>query len=212
MIMRCLYCDKKYQKIRMINLFEDDPLCAECRKKLKGKIRRTRLEGINVYYLYEYADLFKNALLQYKEVHDEALKEIFIYPYGDIARILLKKYKVLYVPSSKKKYQERNFVPMEKILERYGAMKYADVLMREELVQANRSLAERKKMIDNYYIPKKIDKRDHILVVDDVLTSGSSLKGVIKAIDNRTKHILIFVLAIVRYDPKSLNTNKKMLE
>ena len=125
--MRCLYCDKKYQKIRMINLFEDDPLCAECRKKLKGKIRRTRIEGINVYYLYEYADLFKSALLQYKEVHDEALKEIFIYPYGDIARILLKKYKVLYVPSSKKKYQERNFVPMEKILERYGAMKYADV-------------------------------------------------------------------------------------
>lgn len=198
MNMRCLYCDKEIEKLSLLNLLEDDLLCLECRKALKGRLRRFKYENIYVYYLYEYDDMFKSILLQYKEVMDEALKEVFIYPYGSLFKILFKRYEALYVPSSKLKMEKRNFLAMEEIMKLYGAKKYADVLMRQELIQAGKSLKERRKMRDNYYLKRDVKADDYIMIIDDVFTSGSSISGMIEATKGETKHLIVFVLAVVK--------------
>lgn len=197
MKMRCLYCDEKIDKIFLSSLWRDDLLCVKCRKKLKPKLRIKRFNGLKVYYLYDYDDFFKSVLMQYKEVCDEALKEIFIYRYDYLFKCLFKKYEILYVPSSKEKNIERGFLPMAEIMKQYKAKKYAEVYMKEELVQAHKPLYERQKMKNNYYLIKEVKESDYIMVVDDVFTTGSSITGVLNALGNKSKHIIVFVLAMV---------------
>lgn len=86
---------------------------------------------------------------------------------------------------------------MAEIMKQYKAKKYAEVYMKEELVQAHKPLHERQKMKNNYYLIKEVKENDYIMVVDDVFTTGSSITGAFNALGNKSKHIIVFVLAMV---------------
>ena len=52
--------------------------------------------------------------------------------------------------------------------------------MKENLIQEGKNLKERRKMLDNYeYVGPDIDK---VLIVDDLVTTGSSILGVYKTV------------------------------
>lgn len=198
MMMRCIYCDQKLNKLSLLSFIKEDKLCVNCRKKLKSKLRKCKLKGLNIYYLYDYSEDFSSFLLQYKEAHDEALKDSFLYPYDDLFKLLLNKYQIVYVPSSDIKTSERGFLPMEEIFKPYVKKENCKVYLKKQLTQSNKSLRDRRLMEDNYYIKEKVSKNDYILIVDDVLTSGSSILGVYKLFKDQTRHIIVFVLAVSR--------------
>ena len=194
---RCLYCDQAIEEYLIVQLLQEDDLCVNCRNKLKARLRFVDKNGMRIWYLYSYDEFFARLLLQYKEGHDEALKDVFLYPYGCIFSFLFKKYQIIYVPSSKQKTLSRGFLPMRLIMDKYKPKEYCEVKMHQELIQENKSLDERKKMIDNYELEKVIKKDSHIMLVDDVCTGGSSLLGVYKHLKKYTKHIIVFSLALV---------------
>ena len=104
-------------------------------------------------------------------------------------------YKILYVPSSKEKLRQRGFNHLEQIFSSLKLEEVKGLKMKAELCQQSKDLKSRSAMIDNYiYEGKRVDK---LLVVDDVCTSGSSLKGVFKAIKPYTGEIRAVVLARV---------------
>lgn len=192
--LRCLYCDKKINKYTLYTLFlEEDYLCIECRKKLNLNLHSFYLDDLKVTSLYNYDSLFKTLLLQYKECYDEALAPIFLYKVDMLIRLKYLGYKVLYVPSSINKLNKRGFDHLKLIFDSLEFKEVKGLKKKEELYQANKNITQREKMIDNFYYEG--DKLNKVLIVDDVCTTGSSLKGVYKAIKEHCNTCKALVLA-----------------
>lgn len=194
--MKCLYCDREIVTESFYSLlFERDMLCSHCRRELGLRQRHFVLDGVKCEYFYSYNSLFKQLLLQYKECYDEALKDVFLYGIKEKLMIKYYGYKILYVPSSKEKLEQRGFNHLEQIFSVLNLEEVRGLKMKKELCQQNKDLASRSLMIDNYVYEGK--ESDKLLIVDDVCTSGSTLKGVFKAVKPYAKEIRALVLARV---------------
>lgn len=179
--MKCLYCDKEISEYTLYDmLIEQDLLCKNCRDKMKYNHTKFHLDELEVESFYEYDSLFRDLLLQYKECYDEALKDIFLYKIEDYIRLKYMGYVIVYVPSSKRKIDERGFNHLKMIFNRLKMKEEKGVKLIKEMNQSGKSFDDRQFMANNYiYEGKRLNK---VLIVDDVCTTGSSLRGVYKAI------------------------------
>ncbi len=174
--MKCLYCDKEIDSYSFRSMFiKNDPLCLKCRSALKVKRKKVQIEGISFETFFDYDGIFKSLLLQFKECYDEALAEVFLYELSDYIFMRYQGYRIAFIPSSEKKRQQRGFDHLEKIFKEVKLKKVHCFEMKEEITQEGKNLFERRKMITNYrYTGKPVKK---LLIVDDVVTTGSSLIG-----------------------------------
>lgn len=192
--MRCIYCDGLINKVNISDLLiKEDILCINCRKQLNYQRRYIKIGDIKIETFYEYDSLFRSILLQYKECYDEALKDVFLHRLNEYIFFRYYGYEIIPIPSSRKKIQERGFDHLRLIYENVGLKINDGLIMKEDLIQQGKGMMERKRMIDNYiYTGKPIKKA---LIVDDVITTGSSVVGAYNAIKSHAMHIKIIVLA-----------------
>lgn len=192
--MRCIYCDGLINKVNISDLLiKEDILCINCRKQLNYQRRYIKIGDIKIETFYEYDSLFRSILLQYKECYDEALKDVFLHRLNEYIFFRYYGYEIIPIPSSRKKIQERGFDHLRLIYENVGLKINDGLIMKEDLIQQGKGMMERKRMIDNYiYTGKPIKKA---LIVDDVITTGSSVVGAYNAIKSHARHIKIIVLA-----------------
>lgn len=194
--MRCLFCDKEYHKESLNSLLiKRDKLCPACRKELKVKHRIVNLNEIKVETFFDYEGIFKSLLLQYKECYDEALSEVFLYSIEDYIRLKYYNYHIVYIPSSKAKLDKRGFHHLKLIFESLGLKEAQGLRQIKDISQENKTLKQREDMLNNYIYEGNYYEK--ILIVDDVLTTGSSIYGAYKAIRKKSKKVKCLVLAIV---------------
>lgn len=193
--MKCLYCGNEINKISVESiLLEEDVLCVNCRKMLRINKKDVKINGLEIHTLYNYDEgLFKDFLIQYKECFDEALAPVFLYLLKDYIRFKYWGYKVLFVPSSMEKVNQRGFIHLNKIFEGVKMPIIEGLSMKEELAQEGKSYVQRRKMVENYIYNGKAIKK--VLIVDDVLATGSSVLGVYNAIKPYSKKVKILTLA-----------------
>ena len=151
------------------------------------------LGDLKVESFYDYDGIFKSLLLQYKECCDEALKNVFLYGLKDYIRIRYAGYRILFVPSSARKRQMRGFDHLELMFEDVRLPRVGGLRMKEDLVQEGKGAEERSRMRQNYFYEG--DPPGRVLIVDDVITTGSSMRGVYEAIRGRTRHVRALSLA-----------------
>lgn len=190
--MKCIYCDEDY--FGGSDLFHSymtrDPLCKRCRDKLILDPVIIKVEEMEVrsYYLYE--ENLRDLLIQYKECYDEALKDVFFYPFK--YDILFRYYDrvIITVPSSRTKLKERGFDHMRSMVD-HIALKKLDALEKiEDISQTHKSESQRKEMLGNIKVKDGVFLPHKILLVDDVLTSGSSLLGAYRVLCDRDVKVL----------------------
>ena len=192
--MKCLYCDQEIKEYSIYSLLiEEDKLCYKCRKAMKYNHQKFHLDELEVESFYEYDSLFKDILLQYKECYDEALSEVFLHQIFTYVKLKYIGYQILHVPSSKTKLEERGFNHLKKIYESLELKEVNGLKMKKDISQINKSFDERTKMINNYEYDGKYQNK--VLIVDDVCTTGSSLKGVYLAMKNNCRQCKAIVLA-----------------
>lgn len=198
--MNCLYCDSKIEKMSLTSLFlQEDLLCSKCRQQLKIERKIIDLGEFKVETFFEYDGIFKSILLQYKECMDEALKPVFLYGLDEYMNIRYHSYKLLLAPSSKSKLEKRGFNHLEGIFEPIKLERINGLRMINDLCQEGKNYEERSKMKNNYiYEGERIDK---LLIVDDVLTTGSTLMGIFNVLNSKVDKIKVLSLA---YKNKSL--------
>lgn len=190
----CLYCENKINRYSLYHLLiEEDSLCIDCRKKLDVKRRKAKIDNLTIEYFYNYDSLFKSILLQYKECYDEALSIVFLYKIDLYIKLRYWNYEVVYIPSTKKKLEERGFNHLELIFDRLGFKKVQGLEMKEDIRQVGKNAKDRKKMLDNYLY--KGSNLKNVLIVDDVCTSGSSIIGVLNALKGHYKKAKVLVLS-----------------
>ena len=207
---QCIACFKSL--VEGLDLYElfttNDILCSECRSKLRPCKKTINVDGLSVYALYWYNEGMSELMHRIKELYDESLVKVF---HNDLRYYLAWKYRKCYkvcVPSSEMKTQERGFHAVQRMYEPWSVQ---DAFVKEDVKQSLKSALDRR-LIANAIKLKDPSIRKHrkILLVDDVCTTGSSLKACHDLLKNEENTVSIVVLALhTSWDQKGSLTIKK---
>lgn len=203
--MKCLLCDKELSNGgNIVNLiFDEDVICYKCRKDLNYKPIKLKIKEQEVYSLYLYDEHLSRLILQYKESYDEALYKVFLYPHISKLKKRYMGYTVVLAPSSIENLRRRGFNHLQKIFEILG-LPILDCLYKDlNINQNNLSFSDRENIINHIFV-KDVNLPKKILLVDDVLTSGSTIIGCLKALENKTSDIKVLTIA---YNKSYLTTS-----
>lgn len=194
---RCLLCFSDIEShITIYNwLRQDTLLCGDCEKELIYLGICKNLDGLKIHILYLYNDFLENMIYQFKEGRDIALKNCFFHAYGKEFFHKFRHYQMCILPSSKEKLEQRGFSHLSLMLEQFSIQIECPF---EKLDNHKQSLQIYEKRKDIY---KHIRLKEHfklkkkkILLIDDVCTSGSTLRCAYDLLKQHTTKIEALVL------------------
>lgn len=174
----------------------DDRLCGKCRKQLVELNASYSVLGIAVHALYLYTPFFENLIFQFKEANDLPLAPVFLEPYRTKLRRLVKNAVVVAVPSSPKRTAQRGYVPVDVLFKAVG-IPVMHPFEKDEVKQSQRS-AQRRTVIARHIRLRDVDniRGKRVIVVDDVCTTGHSLKACVDLLIPHATRVSCVVVAI----------------
>lgn len=190
---RCSYCGE---------VIENGYLCEKCKKRLEEMSELKKRD--NIYFLFFYND-FKKIILDYKfrnrrkiskflnKLIEPALKKIILEEKIDM---------VIPIPISEERRRERGFNQVEEILKESG-IHYINIkrIKKTKYMNKMKRKDEREKNIRNSFeVEKDSFSYKKILIVDDILTTGSTLNELKRVIleTNKEVEIVFFSFSVVK--------------
>lgn len=175
---RCIKCERSFNSIKEI--FDiDDVLCDRCRLKFKPSLKMKEVDGFKVYYLYEYNEDIMSVLVELKGHGNMAAAKALI-P-NKIRRKLRRMFKnkiFVYMPSTDEDDEERGFKHLEVLYNHISNKYYSPFRKDFKRKQALCTYQERKEVFKYIHLKEEykfLCGDDEIVLVDDVMTSGSTL-------------------------------------
>ncbi len=204
----CLSCFKGIRKngsIRQL-FYVNDVLCSSCRSELFDCHHKFKLEQISIEGFYYYSGKVRELLIQYKEYNDEALFPLFLYPYVKYVRKKYRGYKLVLMCSSQESLLKRGFNHLENMVD-ILRLETIDVLYKSKDISQKHLNFQERKNIGKYIHLKNahLFKDEKILLVDDVITTGESIKAAYKLLK---PHCLDLKVMCVCYSGNFISTLK----
>lgn len=124
----------------------------------------------------------QEVLYQFKGCGDYELYSVFLEYYLPYLNYKFKGYEIIPAPSSKKNDEERGFNHVEEIFKNMHLKINKCIHKTKQVKQADLTTKQREK-IGNYLVIDDVDLRHKkILLVDDVYTTGSTIKSMIELV------------------------------
>lgn len=171
----CLICEKSLLLgLTLYSLLMDDPMCFSCRQKLEEKLMYKRFASYPLISFYKYNDEMSSLLIRYKDFHDIVLAPVFLKRWMWLINIMYKDYKIILIPSSERLLKKRGFSHLNLMLQDCK-LEVIDCLTKGDEVQ--RFAKDRHNVrFEFLFQPDNLEK---IIIFDDVITSGSSMRAAI---------------------------------
>lgn len=198
----CKLCFKDVKGVNLFNLVHPEIcICRTCFKDIVGRFIPFRVSGYKALAVYHYDEKIQSLIYQLKGCFDIEIADIFLSRYKDELNLMFHNYVMIPVPSYYKDDLKREFnhvveifkilkVPMLKILRKTKGVK-----------QAN-STSKQRKDISKYLTIKNTDlSGKKVLIVDDVYTTGSTMKAAIKLVEKlhpKTIKVLVISKTIIK--------------
>lgn len=136
------------------------------------------LGDMKVHILYEYNEFLENLLFQYKEGQDVALRHLFFWEYRRRIANRFQGWAVALMPSSDAKTQERGFHALKEMAEVIRLPKLQPYRKRINHKQSLLSYEQRQHIDEFMEWQADVDlSKRKVLLVDDVATSGATLRA-----------------------------------
>ena len=180
-------------------------ICEECFAKFAPKFIHFRIEKIDGLAIYEYDQTIKDLLFTFKGCYDIELKDVFFDRFIWYLKLKYKGYVIVPLPSYYLDDERRGFNHVKEIYSRLG-LKIENVLKKVKNVkQASLNREERSKAYENFKIEQpELLQNQKVLIVDDVYTTGSSVKAAIELVkQGNPKKISVLVVS------KNKDTSRK---
>ncbi len=189
---KCLVCDNNIEETfnSLINAY---PICYDCLNSFKIRNDKFLILGVKGLILYYYDEFFKDILYRYKGLGDYLLKGVFLNFNVSKLRRKYKRYAIVLAPSNKSIEQKRDFNHLEEIFNGLNLKIIKCFIKSEEWKQSDKNLIDRANIQNVIKIDKSmLNGVKRVLIVDDVLTSGSTIKAMISQIPaNIDKKVLV---------------------
>ena len=175
-IRKCLLCQTELNKQSLMQYLMNDSLCTSCRRSLKIRKRRIMMKNLKVTTFGIYENELADALIQYKECMDEALKDMFLFDVKDWIRFHYRNCVFLCAPSSKKNLERRGFQHVILMFEQCGIPildcfeKKTDTSQKKATLKERFEISETLVLKENIQLPEK-----RLVLIDDIVTTGSTL-------------------------------------
>lgn len=143
----------------------------------------TYLNGLKVWFLYEYEPIIRQRLIQYKELNDIELQSIFLERMIVWIRQKFSHRIFIPAPSSQEDNRRRGFSHLETMLNYFELRNYPHIqkkfhFKQSELSQEDRFGIQQKLVIMN----GNLLTHQHVVLFDDVMTTGSTLSAMAELI------------------------------
>lgn len=175
-------------------------ICYNCFDKLKNEKNFSSFNSI--YYIFNYSGEFRKLLLKYKNNSQGNLaKTIALLIKDEFFEVLYKEEIdiIIPVPINIKRNRKRGFNQVEEVLNclKYRYMKVERTKNTQKMYTIL-NVEEREKNIDSVFSSNIDIKNKNILIVDDIVTTGSTVKELVKTIEKnaKAKKIVCFSFAL----------------
>ena len=195
------YCRICFNQINDVSFHvlshKNNILCEDCFSKFSPKFIHFKIGEFDGLSIYEYDQNIKDLLFKFKGCYDIELKDVFLDRYFLYLKLKYHGYSIVPVPSFHLDDEKRGFNHVEQIYSRLFLPILNVIEKTKQEKQANKNRKERTKVGKIFKITDvECIKNKKILIVDDVLTTGSSVNAVIELIKKgKPKKIKVLVVA-----------------
>ena len=155
----------------------------------------------NTFYSLIYSDDFKNMIYEYKYRNKKYMSHIFSELIGENIKYIVNNFKidvVIPVPISNDRYKLRGFNQIELILDDLN-INYEKIKKVNNTEKMSKLKKQYKKYINihnSFDVSKKNFDNKKILIVDDIITSGSTMNEIKRLIENEYINTEIYFYSI----------------
>ena len=196
----CKICFKEYHRNSLRTLVHNDHICNGCYKKLNPVFIKHNVDGVKALSIYYYDEDIKTFLYQLKGCYDIEISSIFLANFSFLLRIRYFNYVVVPIPSYHIEDVLREFNHVEEIF-RCLKLPMLKIVYKTEKYKQSDQKAKDRHLILNYLKVSDLESvhNKRVLIVDDVITTGSTLKATINLIkEGRPKKIRILTMAMTK--------------
>ena len=198
----CKLCFKDIKGVNLFNLVHPETcICRTCFKDIVGRFIPFRVSGYKALAVYHYDEKIQSLIYQLKGCFDIEIADVFLSRYKDELNLMFHNYVMIPVPSYYKDDLKREFnhvVEIFKILK----LPMLKILRKTKGVKQANSSSKQRKDISKYLTIKSTDlSGKKVLIVDDVYTTGSTMKAAIKLVEKlhpKTIKVLVISKTIIK--------------
>lgn len=192
----CKICFSPVSEFSAYNLVNRVVLCDKCLSQFKPRFSGFNLDGYQGLNIYEYDEFGQNLLYRYKGCFDYELKTIFLNRFRIYLLPRYLNYYIVPVPSHPLDDEERGFNHAVEIFKNLPLKTIKCIVKTQRVKQSSLNVFERKNVDGRFkIIHGEQIKNKRILVVDDVMTTGETLRNIIHLLkEYHPKKIKILVI------------------
>ena len=160
-------------------------LCKSCINLFHPCFKKFKIDDISALTLFYYDVFMKDLIYKFKGCYDYELKSIFLEMYKRELSILYHGYEMIPAPSFDEDNKKRGFNHVVEIFKNLKLKMNEAFIKTEKFKQADNNFDNRKKIKKYIKLKENIDLGKKILLVDDIYTSGNTMKTMISLLKQR---------------------------